>query len=688
MSIKVIDKELKQFIKNDAIYDTKIFEFIEENINEIIDYNFKDKDKKLLAIIINYAKEKYYNDEPVISDYVYDELADKLSELDPTNKVLTSVGYKLSSINKVELPYHMGSMNKIVKKYNKTNDDSIDSLIKFKTKYKGPYIISNKMDGISAMLSIKKGIIKMFTRGDGKVGSDITHLINYINIKNFEEIKKIDNIIFRCELIMKIKTFDDKYKLIGSNPRNFVSGQINSKELKKSVLNDIDLIFYEIIEPWTSIDKQYNKLTILNMSIAPFELISYDKLTIENLSHILKKRKNDSLYEIDGIIISDTNLHERNKDGNPSYSFAFKETLPGINATVEQVEWNISKDGYIKPRIKIIPIKFGGVNITYATAHNAKYIFDNKIGPGAIITITRSGDVIPYILKVVKPVTNPQMPSKKLGWEWNKTGVDIIISTFTPEQLIKTLAYFVKALDIKNIDESTFKVLVDNKIITTLSDIFYLEKKDMDNLLGFGNKKIEKILNELDIGFKKMHLLDLMHASNIFGHGFGFKRLKKIMETYPDIIIQIYKSENILIKMIDDIEGFDEITAKQFVDALDKFIEFLDEIPKNIKDRLMLDTIPKKKNKKKVSLNGIKIVFTGFRNKQWEQIISDLGGEISNSVSKNTNILVCNDPEENSNKINKAKELQIKILSKEEFPNYFKQKYNINLIDLSQIIEI
>ena len=672
-----ITKELKPYIKKNEIIDQKIFDFIEENIQEIIN---KVTNTKILAIIINYAKDKYFNDQPVLSDYAYDLLIDRLTELDPENKVLTEVGYKISSINKVELPYHMGSMTKVKLTSSGKETDTIEILNKWKNKFKGPFIVSDKLDGISAMLIVNKNNkVNLYTRGDGTIGSDISHIVQYLNINNLENIKKyintnnLDRIVLRGEIIMPIKIFYNKYKNVGANPRNFVSGQVNAKDIKGSILKDINLVFYEVIEPWTTIDMQYNIITTLQLAVSQFELLTYDKLNVQNLSNELKKRKNSSIYEIDGIIISDVGLYARNKTGNPEYSIAFKETLESniVDATVEMVEWNISKDGYLKPRIKIIPINIGGVQITYATAHNAKYVFDNKIGPGAIIKITRSGDVIPYIVSVVRPVSNPQMPSKALGnWEWNKTGVDIVLIKFTDEQLIKILAYFTKGLGIKNIDEATFKTLVDNKLITKLE------------LDGFQERKATKILEELDGGFKRMHLVDLMYASNIFGHGFGERKLKKIMIVYPDIILQSYKPANKLVEMIDNIEGFDEISSRQFVASLDDFIDFLEDVPKNIKDRLMLDTIPKLKPKHKVNLNGLKIVFTGFRNKDWEKMIVDANGEISNSVSKNTGLLVCEDPDENSNKINKAKELNIPIIKRADFEDYMKQKYKLKLIDL------
>jgi NAD-dependent DNA ligase len=682
--MSIINK-LKKYIDNDLINDIKIFKLIEDNIDEIID---NINNKKLLDIIINFAKERYFNNKPVLTDHAYDKLLNKLSILDPNNKNLSDIGFKVNSIKKMKLPYHMGSMNKIVKKYNnEDNNDIIDKLNKWTNTYLGPYLISDKLDGISCMLIINSdNNLNLLTRGDGTIGSDISHIIKYINIRNIDNIKRyiinnnLKRIILRGELIMEYDKFFKKYykndKETISNPRNYVSGKIIAKEINKFVLSDIDLIFYEIIEPWFTIKIQFDLLIKLELNIVRYNIVN--KITIDILSNILNKQKNDIIYDIDGIIISDINYHKRNTINNPLYSFAFKETLKSniVDAIVETVEWNVSKDGYIKPRIKITPIILSGVKISYVTAHNAKYIYDNNIGPGTIIKITRSGDVIPYIVNIVKKSSFPEMPSTTIEWIWNKTNVDIILKKFNYLQLIKILVHFSKKLNIKNIDKGIFKKLVENNIITSLIDIFFLKKTDLIDLDGFGNKKINNIFIELNNAFNNMHLINLMCASNIFGRGIGFKKIKKILDIYPDIILQTYKNNNILIEMINKIDGIDNITSTQFVNKLDEFINFFNKLPIIIKNRLLLDTIPKKKIIKNI-FNNFKVVFTGFRNNEWKKIIEDNGGEVNNNISNNTNILVYDNLDQINNKIKKAKELNTKMLSKKEFINYIKKIYNI-----------
>ncbi len=665
---------INTYVKNNKIINEKIFDIIEDNIENFVE---EIDNVKLLENIITIAKDKYFNDSQVLTDYTYDKLIDKLSIISPNSKVLTDIGYKVDSINKVELPYHMGSMTKIKK-------DNPQLLNQWLTKYSGPFIVSNKLDGVSVMLIVDKNEnINLYTRGDGTVGTNISHLIKHLNIKHMKNIityvkkKGLNKIFLRGEMIMKTKTFIDKYSDIGANPRNFVSGQVNAKKINISILNDIDILFYEIIEPWLTIDNQYNVLTSLFLSVSPFELFTKEKISVNNLSDILINRKNISEYEIDGLIISDINYHDRNIDKNPEYSFAFKQDGEMVIATVEYVEWNVSKHGYLKPRIKILPVHIGGVEINYVTANNAKFVKDNKIGKGAKIKLIRSGDVIPKIIGIIEPAKEVQLPGNEYGkWIWTESGVDIYLTEpeLTENQLIKILSFFTKSLGIKNIDESTFTSLVDNGLIESLSDIFYLKKSDLLKLDGFQEKKTNKILEELENGFKKMHLVDLMVASGMFGRGLGEKKIRKIYKIYPDIMLQSYKNKEELIKIIDDIEGFDDITARQFVENMDEFNEFFQLVPKQIRERLILDTIPnKEKINKKNKINGMKFIFTGFRDKEIEKLITENGGEISSSVSKNTNVLFCKDEDLNegtNSKLIKAKELGILIVKKSDMKKF------------------
>ena len=224
------------------------------------------------------------------------------------------------------------------------------------------------------------------------------------------------------------KTYLKKYKDIKTDPRSMVAGLMNSKYADPEELKDLDLVVYEVIYPENI--KPYDQFKMVDdfgFKTPRYELIKTKKINEDFLMNMLPEWKKESKYEIDGLIITQNQFHERNEDGNPDYSRAFKMDLDeqrGIGE-VEEILWEVSRHGKIIPRIKIKPIKIGLVTIQKATAFNAKYIKDNNLGPGAVVNIIRSGDVIPYIMEVVEPAKKADMPD--IPYEWNETEVDILI---------------------------------------------------------------------------------------------------------------------------------------------------------------------------------------------------------------------------------------------------------------------
>jgi NAD-dependent DNA ligase len=141
-------------------------------------------------------------------------------------------------------------------------------------------------------------------------------------------------------------------------------------------------------------------------------------------------------YDMDGVICVNDHIYPR-QTGNPAHAFAFKMVLSDqiAEAKVVGVVWTASKDGYLKPRVQLEPLHLGGVTIEYATGFNAKFIVENKIGVGALIRLTRSGDVIPHIIGVIQPAAQPHMPT--VPYEWNATQVDILLQDKNTDETVK-----------------------------------------------------------------------------------------------------------------------------------------------------------------------------------------------------------------------------------------------------------
>lgn len=630
-------------------------------------YNYAKKLKvDDLVKILEYLSASYYNSNiSLVSDTVYDMLRNVLIEKDPKNKFLTKIGAEISK-NKVQLPYTMPSLDKI-----KPDTNALDT---YTNTYKGPYLLSDKLDGVSGLLYKKNNTLKLYTRGDGFEGQDISYLIEYI-IPKKELIKIPNNTSIRGEIIISKKNFTTIKDM--ANARNAVSGLVNSKTYKKrlDLAKKTDFVAYAILFPRYKYNEQMKKLKSFGIKTVYNE--ECKKLTNEYLSELLTKRRTESEYEVDGIVVGDSSKVYENEDNNPSHAFAFKQVMTDqiAEVVVRDVLWSASKDGYMKPRIEIEPVTLVGVVITYATAFNAKFVVDNKLGPGSIVKLVRSGDVIPHILKVISPSTSgsPKMPSTP--YKWNKTKVDII-SDINGDQSdiikVKRMRHFFKLLKIKYLDEGILTLLVKNGI-DTIQKVITTDIDEFDNIPGLGEKMYYKINDEITKGIKNSDLATFMAASQCFGRGIGRRKIRPILQKYPNILNEKWTTLEVQNK-IHILKGYEITTAKQFANGLIKFKNFFESMSKiiNLNHLKKVTKIQTKKNKI-ISLENEKIVFTGFRDKELEEKIEKLGGKVSTSVSSNTTLIVYADNSDmNGSKIKKGIELKIKMMKKSEFANKYK----------------
>jgi DNA ligase (NAD+) len=644
----------------------KIKEFIKEIIENLS--KLDELDEEEYSKLIKYLQKAYFNKNiSLVSDKLFDYMKENYET--KFKKKIIDVGAPIKK-NKIKLPHYMGSLDKI--------KPAMSEFTKWVSKYSGPYVLSYKLDGISALVHKIDNKIFMYTRGNGVYGQDISHVLEHINI-NTSLLKNNDAI--RGELIISKKNFEIiKDKM--ANARNAVSGIINTKNPDKEMLKLIDYVAYWVIEPELKQSEQmkYIKKKDINM----VDYINIKQMTVDFLSEMLIKGRKEYKYEIDGVVvIDDSKIYTQIEGENPDYGFAFKQVLTDqiAETIVVDVLWDISKDGYLKPKIKIETVELLGSEINYATAFNAKYIYDNNIGPGSVIKIIKSGDVIPYIYEIKTPSESgkPKMPSIK--YKWNETNVDIIAQDLDEENMIKIiikkLLYFFESLDIKFMGEGMITKFVEAGY-DDLWKILSADKDKLSNIDGLGNKSVNKIYESINDGIKNRYIYDLMAASQIFGRGIGAKKFKLIIDIYPNII-EIFNKEGYenALKLINSVNGFEKKTSIKVVDNLKSFETWLNNLLKIKKDALFKinknvnslenDTELKKYSEKIKEYINKTIVFTGFRDKDVEIILEKLGTKITNSISKNTDILIASNPDENTAKINKAKELNVKIISKEQF---------------------
>lgn len=637
------------------------------------------KDSKINDIVkfLMYCSEKYYNsDKEIISDEIFDTIKDILEERDPNNYFLTIIGAPINNRDKVKLPYPMASLDKIKPGNTRLNRWIVD--------YSGPYVISDKLDGISAQLfKDKNNKVELFTRGDAIEGKNISHLINnLVPSKAIKNMPKCTSI--RGEIIIprsKHVYIKDNY----ANGRAAVSGLTGTDDgdYDEIVAKYAKLVIYSMIHPTDEPhDKKMKAIEDYGFDVVWYKI--FDKVDGDfehQLSDLFLERREKSPYDVDGVVCIDSSKPYEDKNTNPKHAFAFKMKTNDQSkvTTVIDIEWVPTMYAYIQPTVIVKPVNIGGSEIQRATGHNAKYIRDNKIGKGTKIELVKSGDVIPYIQKVITPSNKAIMPD--IEYEWHENGFEVIAVNMTEETAqivgVKRAVHFFRTLNIKYMNIRTIEKLFASGY-DTIFKILDANHEDLAKIDQIGETIVKKIFDEIHKKIKVVKLHVLMAASLQFGRGLGVKKLKLVTTKYPNILhTKISKKE--LIADINDINGFDDLSSTQFADGLSYFNKFIKKLGKCV-DIEVLTRKQKKEHKKKytVDFTKEKIVFTGFRDADLTDFVTDNGGSVTGSVSSNTTIVVyVSNSDEKSAKLQKAEDLNAStgkpiLLTKDEFIKKYK----------------
>ena len=602
--------------------------------------------EKQLSQLLRESNSTYYNEEPFFTDNQYDIVKEFVESKYPSNPVLHEIGAPVER-NKVTLPYPMGSMDKI--------KPDTNALANWMAKYKGPYVLSCKLDGVSGLYTTEGIAPKLYTRGDGKVGQDVSHLIPFLRLP------KTKGVVIRGEFIIPRALFEAKYKDKFANPRNMVAGIVNHKTINEAV-KDLHFVAYEVMQPIRKPSEQMDLLLTLDVEAVLYKV----EPTISNelLSNTLLDWRYNYAYEIDGVIVANDAVYER-KAGNPEHAFAFKMVLSDqvAEAKVVDVIWAASKDGYLKPRVQIEPINLGGVQITYATGFNGAFINDNKIGVGATIELIRSGDVIPYIRKVVVPAEQPKMPS--VPFKWNDTHVDIMLEDLESDDTVreKNITGFFRGIGVEGLSTGNIKRIMEAGY-DSVPDILKMTIGDFLQIEGFKEKMATKLYDGIKEKIDAASLTTIMSASNTFGRGFSEKKIELIMEAYPNVLLS-KETNGQKIAKISAIKGMATKSAEAFVERIPEFINFIKEA--GIVKKLAEGIAEKKDVDQSHPLFGKSIVMTGFRDTALQEKLKDIGAKLGSSVSSKTFVVLVKDKEEDTGKANEARKLNVPLMTPHEF---------------------
>jgi NAD-dependent DNA ligase len=281
---------------------------------------------------------------------------------------------------------------------------------------------------------------------------------------------------------------------------------------------------------------------------------------------------------------------------------------------------------------------------------------ENSLGKNSIVKITRSGDVIPFIVEVIKTSVRPSMPDFK--YKWNENKVDIIIED-DEENIseIKMISSFFAGMGIKSISDATVQKIYKEGY-TSLIKIFKASKEYFEKIEGFQKRLAEKIHNNIHDGLKNTSIDTILGSSGVFGEGLGKRKIKVLIDNFPDIL-ESKLSKKELFERIVCIPSYSDKTAEKVINNLDKAKQFVKEIEPFITPMQPINITS--------TLEDITVLFSGFRDQELEKKIISRGGKVLTSVSKNLKILIVKSISSSTSKIEKARSLNIEILLYDEF---------------------
>lgn len=644
-----------------------------------------------LTEIINKANHDYYTlDNPTITDQEYDRYMEELQRLEeeypqykkidsPTQRVGSEV---ISEFKKVTHEIPMLSLGDIF-----NEDEIIEFDEKVKKVVPNPkYVAELKIDGLSVSLLYRNGeLVRAATRGDGVVGEDITH--NAKTIKDIPlRIKQPIDIEVRGEIYMSKASFK-KLNENGANfanPRNAAAGSVRQLDSKVAASRNLSNFIYHLPDPEDyNIHTHYDALNFmkeLGFTVSPNnkKVNNIDEL-MDYINYWTKERPNLP-YEIDGIVIKVNDLNDQKKLGYtarcPKWAIAYKFPAEEVLTKVRDIIFTVGRTGQVTPSAILEPVRVMGSLISKATLHNEDYVVSKDIRVGDTVSIKKAGDVIPEVVR--------SLPERRVGTEKKfemikncpMCGSSLIrkddesayycMNEHCPARWQEKLIHYTSrhALNIEGFGDRIIEDFYNLGFIKTYEDFYTLDnhKEDLMELEGYGSKKVNNLLTEIE-NSKNLSLERLLFGLSI----------RHVGQKTADILARNFKNiDNLMNASVEDIAAIKDIgmtiaksVAKFFSEERNK------ELISHLKEFGVNMYYLKETSDQETLFTDKTFVLTGslerFTRDEAKERIEALGGTVSSSVSRKTDVVVAGS--EAGSKLTKAEELGITIWNEEEFIN-------------------
>ena len=655
---------------------------------------------ELLRKTINRHSHLYHTlDKSEISDTAYDALVRELEEIEenfpelitpdsPTRKVGDA---PLKEFEKVEHQVAQWSFNDA---FDENDIRNFDERIKRLLKVSPQYLAELKIDGLKIVLTYEKGVLKMAaTRGDGKVGENVTN-----NVRTIESIplklEKPLSIIVEGEIWMPKSIFEalnkerkKKGEELFANPRNVAAGSLRQLDSSITRGRKLDSFIYDIAKyrglTYGTQEEELRILKLLGFQVNPH----FRKF--ENIEEVIKfwkeweKKKDKEDYLLDGIVVKVNSRRHQEILGytgkSPRFGIAFKFRAEQVTTTVENITLQLGRTGVLTPVATLKPVLVAGSIVSRATLHNEDEIRRKDIRIGDVVVIQKAGDVIPEVVRVLTEMRSGKEKVFKFPNHFPLCGGDGRIERIPGqvayrcvaknsfEQQRRKLGHFVsrRVFDIDGLGPKIINQLMDAKIVSNFDDVFTIKKGDLETLERFGEKSINNLLKAIEKA-RNVTLARFIASLSISQVG---------EETARDLARHFKTAEKFSEADMDELEQLDgvgPVVARSIIDW------FTDKENKKLFERLLKQVHVAKEviTRRQGTLADKSFVLTGTLEKMSREEAKDkvhiLGGLVRESVSKNTDYVVVG--AEPGEKLEKARELGVKVLDEREFIKLLENK--------------
>ena len=626
----------------------------------------------------------YVLDDPTIEDDEYDRLMRRIKEIEAENPEIVSEssptqhvgGYAINTFEKVTHEVQMGSLQDV---FSKGELYEFDERVK-KAVGKAVYCVEPKIDGLSVSLEYKDGIFtRGSTRGDGFVGEDITK--NLKTIKSIPMVlnEKIPFIEVRGEVYMPKADFE---KLVrkqlendeqpAKNPRNAAAGSLRQKDSRVTASRGLDIFVFNLQRI------EGRELTCHSESLDYMKSLGFNVIdgykTFDNIEDAVLRimeigeNRQSYSYDIDGAVIKVDNFELRNELGStakvPKWAVAFKYPPEEKETKLLDIEINVGRTGALTPVAVFEPVWLAGTTVSRAVLHNQDYIDSKDIRIGDIIAVRKAGDIIPEVVRSVSHAENsepfiiPHICPVCHGKAERAEDEAVIrcVNIDCPAQLLKNIEHFASrpAMNIDGLGEAVVKQLVENRLISTVADLYGLQQQDLEMLPGFAKVSASKLIANIENS--KANSPDrLLFALGI--KGIGQKNAQLLMKHFGSI----EKLSETSPEEISAVENFGDILANNIFTALHE--PHMTELIERLKS-YGVNTVYQS-DVKSDKLAGLTFVITGTLPDMTRDEAKTLnGGKCSGSVSKKTSYVLAG--EEAGSKLTKAQQLGVTVISQQQ----------------------